>query len=134
VLLYLFVRLRPSMRAVNSSLWGGWALMEYYTQRQAFDIYGGSAVSEQASGSFLDFIAAAGGGGTSQTVAAWFAEATTVGRSSFFGGNGQPTPGTWTQWFVVVPCCVPRYVFVSCLGPCGPRSLPVVLRESDPSL
>jgi hypothetical protein len=74
--------------------------MEFSTQRQTFDAYGAAAVSGQASGSFLNVIAAAGGGGTSQTVAAWFTEATTIGETSFFGGNGQPTPGTWTQWFV----------------------------------
>jgi hypothetical protein len=74
--------------------------MEFTTQRQAFDSYGASAVSGQAGGSFLNMIAAAGGGGASQTVAAWFTEASTMTSSSFFGGNGQPTPGTWTQWSV----------------------------------
>jgi hypothetical protein len=83
---------------MTQSTWGGRVVFEYVAQRTALDAEGEAAVNAQAAGAFGNFIQAAGGGGTATQLAAWFTSALTSSSVTFWGGVGQPTPGTWAAW------------------------------------
>jgi hypothetical protein len=106
------------------STWGGRALLQYEAQRSILDLQGEAAVNAQASGSFGNFVAASGGGGTAVELAAWFTAALTSTSMSFWGGVGQPTPSTWSTWtdsIAQVPSLTQFTVqpISSLLGSCG---------------
>jgi hypothetical protein len=83
---------------------GGWGVQQYQISSSFMEVKGSKAITQQAGIAFANYIAEAGGGGSTSGLEDWFSNATTF-QSSFFGGIGSPSPkgNSWSQWAATIP-------------------------------